>query len=95
MYLYHYQKDTFFEIKEIWFPYNDREYHNARGIYEGAVVYINDKNSEGVTLTSEAQIEKETKSFTTTFDYHQCKCVCGKQVDKKPKQKTKKKSLHL
>lgn len=88
MYLYHCQKDTYFKMKEIWFPYDDREYHNKRGIYEGAVVYINDKNSEGVTFTSEVQIDEEIQSFTTTFDYHQCKYICGEELEKKPKNKT-------
>lgn len=94
MYLHYCQKDTYFEIKEMWFPYDDREYHSKRGIYEGAVIYINDKNDDGVTFTSETQVDDKKQSFITTFDYHQCKYVCGNTLEKKPKQKTKKKSLH-
>ena len=81
MYITNCKENTYFEITEIWFHYNERIEYAKRGIEEGTVVYILKNNDEQITVNSESNIE-------TSFTYDEALNICGEPLQKKPKIKS-------
>lgn len=79
MYLTNCKENTYFEITEIWFHYNERIEYAKRGIEEGRILYILEKKNNHIIVNSESNIE-------TSFTYDEALQICG-ETQKKPKTK--------
>lgn len=83
MYLAHCTKNTYFEITEIWFPYDDRKLYSKRGIDEEKIVYVLENNNEQITISSQIQIEDKLETINTTFSYEDSLQIWGNVLTKK------------
>lgn len=87
MYLTDCPKDTYFEITEIWFHYEDKIKYSKKGIDEGKVIYVVENDGENIIkINSEIPETKDTS--TTIFNPIDAMQIYGNFLEKKPKQKT-------
>lgn len=88
MYLNSCKENTYFEITELWFHYEERIEYAKRGIEEGSIVYIVENTKEKVTVASEIKIEDINQIINTSFNRIDAMQICGEPLQKKPKTKS-------
>lgn len=52
MTLFSCEKDNYFFIEELWFYYKQMEFYNEKGLLEGEIIYVNDKDEESITVVN-------------------------------------------
>lgn len=82
MYLTNCKENTYFEITEIWFPYEDRDFYKKRGIDEQKIIYVLE-NNEQITISSQIQIEDKLETINTTFSYEDSLQIWGNVLTNK------------
>ena len=78
MYLSHCPKDNYFKITELWLSYEEREFYNNNGLYEGDIVYVLENNE---------QIKALKENVQYSFTKKQASLIYGQKIVEKNKQK--------